>query len=140
MYCQSQWDARYKICSLKVSCSIHYKPILCVLWPCAAHSVFFTLPPIITSKSGRPLFPNCFICLSEFWSAYLVCVRILFWFNGMAAVYLFYCGHSLTKEYTLFIDIYRSEIKPSAVTKLQCRDLLPFECTCSGWWHATGSL
>jgi hypothetical protein len=34
----------------------------------------------------------------------------------MAAVYLFHCGHSLTKEYTLFIDIYRSEIKPSAVT------------------------
>jgi hypothetical protein len=37
----------------------------------------------------------------------------------MAAVYLFHYGHSLTKEYTLFIDIYRSEIKPSAVTKLQ---------------------
>lgn len=41
----------------------------------------------------------------------------------MVAAYLFLCGHSHTKEYILFIDIYRSEIKPSAVTKLQWQGL-----------------
>jgi predicted ATP-dependent endonuclease of OLD family len=41
----------------------------------------------------------------------------------MAAAYLFLCGHSLTKEYILLIDIYRSEIKPFAVTKLQWQGL-----------------
>jgi hypothetical protein len=41
----------------------------------------------------------------------------------MAEAYLFLCGPSLTKEYILFIDIYRSEINPSAVTKLQWQGL-----------------
>ena len=55
----------------------------------------------------------------------------------MAAVCLFLGGLSVTKEYILLVDIYRSEIKPSAVTNCNGRDLLSFECSSSGRQHAT---